>query len=262
MGFVIEAGFFFCTVRRNDFASRSSFNFLAEQGPRNVHGKANAARQDVIRDALPPTPIPPANRPTNPSAPQRNRTRGQISPPFLRPRIYRRRNTCTDIEPIEDVPRVDFRWNRDEIETFSKNLRKVEEFDSGGRKNLHRKLKMFKTKIFYREFNLLFLPKILTRAFREKFRNSKMHRFIFDPAYRIVQEKERDTNRSIKKNKRNVSFRPTEMIETRFPPNALPPTLPPSIVFETRARVALFNSCIIRSSRQIERIEASKAQLV
>lgn len=109
MGFVIEAGFFFCTVRRNDFASRSSFNFLAEQGPRNVHGKANAARQDVIRDALPPTPIPPANRPTNPSAPQRNRTRGQISPPFLRPRIYRRRNTCTDIEPIEDVPRVDFR---------------------------------------------------------------------------------------------------------------------------------------------------------
>lgn len=66
MGFVIEAGFFFCTVRRNDFASRSSFNFLAEQGPRNVHGKANAARQDVIRDALPPTPIPPANRPTNP----------------------------------------------------------------------------------------------------------------------------------------------------------------------------------------------------
>lgn len=161
MGFVIEAGFFFCTVRRNDFASRSSFNFLAEQGPRNVHGKANAARQDVIRDALPPTPIPPANRPTNPSAPQRNRTRGQISPPFLRPRIYRRRNTCTDIEPIEDVPRVDFRWNRDEIETFSKNLRK--EFDSGGRKNLHRKLKMFKTKIFYREFNLLFLPKILTR---------------------------------------------------------------------------------------------------
>lgn len=61
MGFVIVEAGFFCTVRRNDFASgpRPSFEFLAEQGPRNVHGNANAARQDAIRDAVPPTPIPP-----------------------------------------------------------------------------------------------------------------------------------------------------------------------------------------------------------
>ena len=259
MGFVIEAGFFFCTVRRNDFASRSSFNFLAEQGPRNVHGKANAARQDVIRDALPPTPIPPANRPTNPSAPQRNRTRGQISPPFLRPRIYRRRNTCTDIEPIEDVPRVDFRWNRDEIETFSKNLRK--EFDSGGRKKFASKIEDVNDENILSRIQLALLAKNSYEGVPWKIskqQNASVHLWSCLPN----RSRERKRHESIKKNKRNVSFRPTEMIETRFPPNALPPTLPPSIVFETRARVALFNSCIIRSSRQIERIEASKAQLV
>ena len=145
---------------------------------------------------------------------------------------------------MKHFPRICVKW---------KSLILVEE------KNLHRKLKMFKTKIFYREFNLLFLPKILTRTFpREKFRKCIGSSLI------LLTEsfKRKKETRIDKKNKRNVSFRPTEMIETRFPPNALPPTLPPSIVFETRARVALFNSCIIRSSRQIERIEASKAQLV
>lgn len=62
-------------IRRNDFTSRSQRRptpaLLAEQGPptripRNAHGKANAARQDVIQDALPPTLIPPTS-PTPPS---------------------------------------------------------------------------------------------------------------------------------------------------------------------------------------------------
>lgn len=55
-------------IRRNDFTSRSGVqprrSLLSKdltRIPRNVHGKANAARQDVIQDALPPTLIPLVN---------------------------------------------------------------------------------------------------------------------------------------------------------------------------------------------------------
>lgn len=116
---------FFCTVRRNDFASgpRPSFDFLAEQGPRTYtetrtqRGRMRSGmhfRRHRFRQTR--------------CAAEKQNSRPNIPPPSIsnlpgQEYVY-------GYWTIEDAPRVDFRWNRDETDrNVSKNLRKVEEFE-------------------------------------------------------------------------------------------------------------------------------------
>lgn len=165
MGFVIVEAGFFCTVRRNDFASgpRPSFDFLAEQGPRTYtetrtqRGRMRSGmhfRRHRFRQTR--------------CAAEKQNSRPNIPPPSIS--NLRGRNMCTDIERSRTPPASIFAETETKrIETFPRICVKWK----SSRKNCYSfptrikdaKSKTFKRKIFYQQFTGIFCQKfsMLTR---------------------------------------------------------------------------------------------------